>query len=195
MFIHFQVLQNHQQTTELEYQSKQTEKLFFKNQKLIEQVKAQQRDVEIHKQVESELAKRSHFCQKQIKKLNSKIKEFDNQTGEYKTSISNIGILIFNNGLIERNIVAKEKDKQYKKERQQEINEEQEKFDQKMTQYKGELAIIKEENIGLNKDYKADLKKYGQLLKLLENSSLIFKRRLGTNQEGVNKDLGFNKDL
>ena len=29
------VLQNYQLTTELEYQSKQTEKLFFKNQKLL----------------------------------------------------------------------------------------------------------------------------------------------------------------
>lgn len=80
------VLQNHQLTTELEYQSKQTEKLFFKNQKLIEQVKALQRDVEIHKQVEGELAKRSHFCQKLIKKLNAKVKEFDSQISEYKTS-------------------------------------------------------------------------------------------------------------
>ncbi len=32
------VLQNHQLTTELEYQSKQTEKLLFKNSKLQEQV-------------------------------------------------------------------------------------------------------------------------------------------------------------
>ena len=68
------VLQNHQLTTELEYQSKQTEKLLFKNSKLQEQVISLKRDVEIHKQVEAELAKRSHFCQKLIKKLSTRIK-------------------------------------------------------------------------------------------------------------------------
>lgn len=68
------VLQNHQLTTELEYQSKQTEKLLFKNAKLQEQLNSLKRDVEIHKEVEAELAKRSHFFQKLIKKLSARIK-------------------------------------------------------------------------------------------------------------------------
>ena len=71
-------------TTELEYQSKQTEKLLLRNQKLQEQVLGLKRDVEIHKQVESELAKRSHFCQKIIKKLNAKIKDYE---GDSKSNI------------------------------------------------------------------------------------------------------------
>ena len=68
------VLQNHQLTTELEYQSKQTEKLLFKNAKLQEQVTTLKRDVEIHKQVEAELAKRSHYAQNLIKKLSERNK-------------------------------------------------------------------------------------------------------------------------
>ena len=68
------VLQNHQLTTELEYQSKQTEKLLFKNAKLQEQVTTLKRDVEIHKQVEAELAKRSHYAQNLIKKLSGRNK-------------------------------------------------------------------------------------------------------------------------
>ena len=68
------VLQNHQLTTELEYQSKQTEKLLFKNAKLQEQVTTLKRDVEIHKQVEAELAKRSHYAQTLIKKMSERIK-------------------------------------------------------------------------------------------------------------------------
>lgn len=78
------VLENHRLTTELEYQSKQTEKLLLRNQKLQEQVLGLKRDVEIHKQVESELAKRSHFCQKIIKKLNAKIKDYE---GDSKSNI------------------------------------------------------------------------------------------------------------
>ena len=78
------VLQNHQLTTELEYQSKQTEKLLFKNSKLQEQVTTLKRDVEIHKQVEQELAKRSHFCQRLIKKLSQKIKELEEENESLK---------------------------------------------------------------------------------------------------------------
>lgn len=83
------VLQNYQLTTELEYQSKQTENLFFKNQKLIQHVNALKRDVEIHKQVEGELAKRSHFCQKLIKKLKSKIKDTQLEKEEFQAEIEN----------------------------------------------------------------------------------------------------------
>jgi len=71
------ILQNHQLTTELEYQSKQTEKLLLKNAKLEEQITQLKRDLEIHKQVETELAKRSHLCQKAMKKLNDKIKTYE----------------------------------------------------------------------------------------------------------------------
>ena len=56
------MLQNHQLTSELEYQSKQTERLLFKNNKMQEQIQNLKKDIEIHKHVEKELAKRSHFC-------------------------------------------------------------------------------------------------------------------------------------
>jgi hypothetical protein len=52
----------------------------LRNQKLSEQVMGLKRDVEIHKQVESELAKRSHFCQKIIKKQNNKLKEYEGES-------------------------------------------------------------------------------------------------------------------
>lgn len=71
------MLQNHQLTTELEYQSKQTEKLLFRNSKLQDQVRWFQRDIDIHKEVEAELAKRSHFCQKIIRRLKERVKELE----------------------------------------------------------------------------------------------------------------------
>ncbi|CAG9333647.1 unnamed protein product [Blepharisma stoltei] len=77
----FTVLENHRLTTELEYQSKQTEKLMNRNSQLEEQVAGLKRDIEIHKQVEAELAKRSHYCQKIIKKLNTKIKDLEDELG------------------------------------------------------------------------------------------------------------------
>ena len=63
------ILQNNQLTTELEYQSKQTEQLLYKNSKMKTQNDTLKRDIQIHKEVEKELAKRSHFCQKVIKRL------------------------------------------------------------------------------------------------------------------------------
>ena len=73
------ILQNKQLTTELEYQSKQTENLLFRNNKMKSQIDTLKRDIEIHKQVEKELAKRSHFCQKVIKKLKQQVKELENE--------------------------------------------------------------------------------------------------------------------
>lgn len=78
------IQQNHKLTSELEFQSKQTETLLYKNSKMSEQIVNLKKDIEIHKQVENELAKRSHFCQKVIKKLNSKIKELRESLVEAK---------------------------------------------------------------------------------------------------------------
>jgi chromosome segregation ATPase len=69
------VLQNNQLTDELEYQSKQTEKLLSKNQKLEETVTVLKRDVEIHKKVELELAQRSQKAQNEIAVLSKKVKD------------------------------------------------------------------------------------------------------------------------
>jgi len=78
------VAQKSQLKTRLEYQSKQTEKLLFKNAKLQEQVTTLKRDVEIHKQVEAELAKRSHYAQSLIKKMSERIKELESENTDLK---------------------------------------------------------------------------------------------------------------
>jgi hypothetical protein len=67
------MLQNHQLTSELEYQSKQTEKIVFKNEELEATIVRLKQDTDIHKQVEDELAKRAHFSKGIIKKLHNKI--------------------------------------------------------------------------------------------------------------------------
>ncbi len=46
------VLQNHQLTSELEFQSKQSEKLIFENEQLLKKVANLQKDLEIHKEIE-----------------------------------------------------------------------------------------------------------------------------------------------
>eukprot|EP00356_Strombidium_inclinatum_P006937 CAMPEP_0170510228 /NCGR_PEP_ID=MMETSP0208-20121228/65657_1 /TAXON_ID=197538 /ORGANISM="Strombidium inclinatum, Strain S3" /LENGTH=175 /DNA_ID=CAMNT_0010793677 /DNA_START=51 /DNA_END=578 /DNA_ORIENTATION=- len=79
------ILQNHQLTTELEHQSKQTEELLLKNNKLRSQIEKIRRDINIHKEIEKELAKRSHFCQKVIKKLKDKAQDLDHEKGLYKS--------------------------------------------------------------------------------------------------------------
>lgn len=79
------ILQNHQLTTELEYQSKQTEKLLNKNNKMQEQISSLKRDIELHKEIESELAKKFHSSQKKIKKLNEEVKKLDEKMAEIQT--------------------------------------------------------------------------------------------------------------
>ena len=81
------ILQNHQLTTELEYQSKQTEQLLYKNSKMKTQIDTMKRDIQIHKEVEKELAKRSHFCQKVIKRLKQQVKDLQSEKTENRPHI------------------------------------------------------------------------------------------------------------
>ncbi len=46
------------------------------------QIETLKRDIEIHKEVEKELAKRSHFCQKVIKRLKQQVKEIESEKNE-----------------------------------------------------------------------------------------------------------------
>jgi hypothetical protein len=71
------VLQNHQLTSELEFQSKQSEKLVFENEQLLKKVSNLQKDLDIHREIEEELAKRSHYSRGIIKKLTNKIAELE----------------------------------------------------------------------------------------------------------------------
>lgn len=77
------ILQNHQLTTELEHQSKQTEELLYKNNKMRGQIDKLKRDINIHKEVEKELAKRSHFCQKVIQRLKGQTEDLEEQKKKY----------------------------------------------------------------------------------------------------------------
>lgn len=71
------VLQNYQLSTELEYQSKQTEKLLNKNQVLQDQVVTLKREIEIHKEVEKQLADKAQKCQDKLKGLTENIKDLE----------------------------------------------------------------------------------------------------------------------
>jgi hypothetical protein len=46
------------------------------------QIDTLKRDIEIHKEVEKELAKRSHFCQKVIKRLRNQVKDLETEKTE-----------------------------------------------------------------------------------------------------------------
>lgn len=54
------ILQNHSLTTELDYQSKQTEDFLKKNDSMMTQIDTLRRNIGLHKQMEKQLAKRSH---------------------------------------------------------------------------------------------------------------------------------------
>ena len=65
----------------MELQSKQTEIIVAKNDKLLDQIETLKREIEIHKDVEKELAKRSHFCQKVIKRQKLQIGQYEKRMG------------------------------------------------------------------------------------------------------------------
>lgn len=66
--------ENSQMTTELQYQSKETEKLIAINAKLADENNELRREHSLAEQTQQELVKRTHFYQRLIKKLNERIK-------------------------------------------------------------------------------------------------------------------------
>lgn len=76
------ILQNHQLTTELEYQSKQTEQLLAKNDKMQVQIDTLKRNISLHKQMEKQLAKRAHASQGQIAGLKRTAEELEHELAD-----------------------------------------------------------------------------------------------------------------
>eukprot|EP00899_Mesostigma_viride_P020212 jgi/Mesvir1/28192/Mv04747-RA.1 len=71
------IMENEQMNSELSYQSRQTEKLLAKNQKLMDENAQLRREMALYRQTEEELAQRSHIQQKTIKTLFAKLKGQD----------------------------------------------------------------------------------------------------------------------
>lgn len=68
------IMENEQMATELHYQSKETERLLDRNQQLMEENSQLRRNLQIHKDLENELARRTHVYQKLIKKMGQRAK-------------------------------------------------------------------------------------------------------------------------
>ena len=65
------ILQNHQLTTELDYQSKQTENLVQTSDEMTKKIEILKRNISLHKNIEKKLAKRAYKSQKVIEELKS----------------------------------------------------------------------------------------------------------------------------
>jgi hypothetical protein len=68
------IMENEQMATELHFQSRETERLLDRNQSLLEENSQLRRNLLIHKDLENELARRTHVYQKLIKKMDQKQK-------------------------------------------------------------------------------------------------------------------------
>ena len=71
-----------QLTAELDYQSKRTEDIMFKNHEMKSVITNLQKDFADHKEVEKELAKRSHFCHKVVQKYKEQIQSLKREIEE-----------------------------------------------------------------------------------------------------------------
>ena len=56
-----------------------------------QQIETYQREIEIHKEVEKELAKRSHFCQKVIKRLKQELQEANDGNKKVQNNVRHSG--------------------------------------------------------------------------------------------------------
>lgn len=77
------IMENEQLTTELQIQSRETERLVERNTALVEEVRQLKRHLTVHQDLENELARRTHVYQKLIGKLHLKMQQM---TTEQSTS-------------------------------------------------------------------------------------------------------------
>jgi hypothetical protein len=75
------IMENEQMGAELSYQARETEKMLKKNKKLVLQRNAFEIELQLSQDQERELAKRTQFYQKLIKKLHEKLKGRDEADG------------------------------------------------------------------------------------------------------------------
>mmetsp|Transcript_64254 Transcript_64254/g.186280 ORF Transcript_64254/g.186280 Transcript_64254/m.186280 type:complete len:526 (+) Transcript_64254:118-1695(+) len=68
------IMENEQMVTELHFQNKESERLLNSNNKLLEENAQLRRNLAIHKDLENELARRTHVYQKLIKKMDQRQK-------------------------------------------------------------------------------------------------------------------------
>jgi len=68
------IMENEQMATELHFQSKETERLLDRNTQLMDENGQLRRNLQIHKDLENELARRTHVYQKLIKKMGQRAK-------------------------------------------------------------------------------------------------------------------------
>jgi hypothetical protein len=71
------IAENEQIASELSWQSKETEKLIRRNDKLASEARALRRELELNQQIEGEFAKKVHVYQKTIKTLLAKLNSLD----------------------------------------------------------------------------------------------------------------------
>ncbi|KAJ1495134.1 hypothetical protein T484DRAFT_2219579 [Baffinella frigidus] len=71
------LLENEQMASELAFQNRETERLLLKNSKLEEENRTAKRELALHQQTESELARRNHQYLRTIKGLLGKLKALD----------------------------------------------------------------------------------------------------------------------
>ena len=84
------ILENEQMASELSYQSRQTEKLLQRNQELIDDNAALQREMNLSRQTEEELAKRSTVYQKTVKSLITKQRGLENSRHDLEVEVTEL---------------------------------------------------------------------------------------------------------
>ena len=104
------ILENEQMTSELSYQSRQTEKLLQRNDELLSENAEVRRKLELSKELEAEIAKRNNIYQKTIKTLVAKLRGAEAVRREQGEELVQVGETMeeLENRLTEQGLVLEE---------------------------------------------------------------------------------------
>jgi len=81
------IMENEQLTSELAFQKKEVERVLGRSKKMEQENVKLRRNLELHSELEEELAKRTNVYQKLIQKLNGKVEAFEQQVSSPKEGV------------------------------------------------------------------------------------------------------------
>jgi hypothetical protein len=138
------IMENEQMATELHFQSKETERLLDRNQQLMEENSQLRRNLQIHKDLENELARRTHVYQKLLKKVNQRSKD------QPPAAVDNTRDLPLDDSLNDSKVLSASTDHQASR---TSLGEETERLKRSLESQQHTLAMVRQEFAQYRRDH------------------------------------------
>merc|ERR1719487_2314490 len=143
------IMENEQMATELHFQSKETERLLDRNQQLMDENSQLRRNLQIHKDLENELARRTHVYQKLIKKMQRSKQDAVAVEGSRELQIDDS----LDDAEVDRNLIAMAAPQEQQQASLGSVGEDNERAKRQLEAQQNTLAMVRQEFAQYRRDH------------------------------------------